>query len=803
MDKKCLSLVLISNNEKLKNNFNFTIHSLKTSAIPHIESNFTGQENLLSIEESPLFSNIKNKAINYLNSQKIEVILKTIHADSLESAYSIITTFPTDSFGTPSTVGMVLLDTNSTNLNTLSNHKINNLIENFFNNLEKNNIKCLKTASSSVVLCSDIIPKYFPYQIPAYFNRYIISKDIWTQRCEFLKLLLDYLDKSFLNKSVKFFKQREAKPSAVSNEIFRFFHKNYKDAWTFSYYIGSLVAKFIHLMQKKIKDTSVITFRGPNEHSMACSALANWRLHNLPYLIVITGGMMDEFKGTLANMQRAGAKGIIIAAECNPEQWHAFQGTISQDEDIREVLKAKKIPYVYMNDVNSIDEKLITLFEYYKSHRGPVMLLATQDALEASKEINIHPEVIDIKKEKQHTLELNFDDKHKEYLDQIINIINNEETIILWQCERLTKQEENLVYSISKKAGIGLADSLVNPGVVSKYKNGKIINNYIGSLGLYNYSPRMYNFLFPSGPKKHKKLCLLFLGSKIEQLATPFSLTKVKNKFDIVQVIRKQKDVSPFTTHPLIMSTRQFLDYTDKHLNVKNNILDIRNNYIKNIDNFSKDIINEINSLPMTTNIFFHKLNNLIENLIEKNGYTYTGIYDVGRCGASAVNHISRTDPGFSGWYGRALMGDALLSIPALSLSTNTNILAFIGDGAKGLVPSIKETFVRLIINNKDRLSRNITIFYCCNGLFSLINTYFELICLEHGKEKLDLINYLEPDSSIEINGYDINTKTFYSFDEQEMRKSLLAQNRINYFSVILSHNNIGDGLILPLERSW
>ena len=37
--------------------------------------------------------------------------------------------------------------------------------------------------------------------------------------------------------------------------------------------------------------------RGPSEHSLACGALARWQLDGAPYLIVVTSGMVDEFRG--------------------------------------------------------------------------------------------------------------------------------------------------------------------------------------------------------------------------------------------------------------------------------------------------------------------------------------------------------------------------------------------------------------------------------------------------------------------------------------------------------------------------
>jgi len=73
--------------------------------------------------------------------------------------------------------------------------------------------------------------------------------------------------------------------------------------------------------------------------------MARWQLAEEPFAVIVTGTMIDEFKGTLAC---AGWAEGLHRVPRRRRRWFPFKGTISVDEDTREVLRAR-VP-VYLND---------------------------------------------------------------------------------------------------------------------------------------------------------------------------------------------------------------------------------------------------------------------------------------------------------------------------------------------------------------------------------------------------------------------------------------------------------------------
>src|SRR5690606_40824617 len=113
--------------------------------------------------------------------------------------------------------------------------------------------------------------------------------------------------------------------------------------------------------------------------------------------------------------------------------------------------------------------------------------------------------------------------------------------------------------------------------------------------------------------------------------------------------------------------------------------------------------VDYLDTLPMSASYFTMHMGKLVHRLIQEENYRYTGVYDVGRGGLSALRNIPRTDPGFSGWYGRALMGDALSALPYIARTSRHNVLAFIGDGARALVPDIHHRLAEALARNPQR----------------------------------------------------------------------------------------------------
>jgi 3-acetyloctanal synthase len=65
-------------------------------------------------------------------------------------------------------------------------------------------------------------------------------------------------------------------------------------------------------------------------------------------------------------------------------------------------------------------------------------------------------------------------------------------------------------------------------------------------------------------------------------------------------------------------------------------------------------------------------------------------------------------------------MGDGLMSIPAIALSSDRNVLAFVGDGAAALVPDIVPPFIQKVYLEQYPFHKNVSIFRLCNGGHSL-----------------------------------------------------------------------------------
>lgn len=82
--------------------------------------------------------------------------------------------------------------------------------------------------------------------------------------------------------------------------------------------------------------------RGPNEHSLACGALARWQLRAAPFLIIVTSGMADELKGTLANLRVSQTRGFIVIGENEPGTWQPFQSTMHDHENAQASLSTSR-----------------------------------------------------------------------------------------------------------------------------------------------------------------------------------------------------------------------------------------------------------------------------------------------------------------------------------------------------------------------------------------------------------------------------------------------------------------------------
>lgn len=270
-----------------------------------------------------------------------------------------------------------------------------------------------------------------------------------------------------------------------------------------------------------------------------------------------------------------------------------------------------------------------------------------------------------------------------------------------------------------------------------------------------------------------------------------------------MQLTHDDRHLSPYADLHLHMNCLAFLRTVKAHLDVDPALRERRRALIAAYLDSPSDVVSQLPSLPMSANYFFCQLNRVIEELIETEGFDFTGVYDVGRCGISAARNVAKTRRGFSGWYGRALMGDALLATGYLAYTSPSHVMAFIGDGAKGIVPDILPAFIDNILTHPQLLNKSITVFYLCNGGLSVINTYQERILFNRTSRQMRLVNVEQPDVEQTVNNFHIQSKTLTHFDEDVIRQALTTPHRLNLFSVVLGHNNEGDGISLATAKGW
>ena len=154
-----------------------------------------------------------------------------------------------------------------------------------------------------------------------------------------------FVDSLQLHYNARLRRALQPKPSSMAKAMADFLTADAGSNWGLSYYTGSGIATFIEdLEQRAIRDGNPIV-RGPSEHSLACSALARWRFDGAPFVIVVTTGMHEEFRGTIANHVAVRSRGFIVCCDTRPDQWHPFQGTIHSTDDSREALAARGYPW--------------------------------------------------------------------------------------------------------------------------------------------------------------------------------------------------------------------------------------------------------------------------------------------------------------------------------------------------------------------------------------------------------------------------------------------------------------------------
>lgn len=630
-------------------------------------------------------------------------------------------------------------------------------------------------------------------------NRLIrVYREGLNSRTDLLRTLMDHLDHSYCNKMLARTVGQHFEPVSLAQSLFEFMSCHWGENWDCHYFTGSMVSGFIQSVHQLTQNSGIRCLSGCSEHSLAVSALAGWQLFQRASIIVVTSGMLDEFRGTLANLKRAGVPCFVVCADSPGSMWFAFQGTMDVENDGRKVIQARGLTEVFIDHHGTAPALLAKAFQSLLEKPQPVFILATQSMLEYKGHLPIAPSVVQRETNQQSLVD-------ETVFSEVLSLINNEQRILLWQCGPLDEEEKKLVLSIARRAGVLLADSLTAPGSIAHYENGKRNSAYLGTLAMYGFNRRIFYCLHDEkGLKDSSVQSIFFLKSRVDQAATPFSEAKLKRQLHIVQINRNADHISPFSNLPLVMDAKDFLKRIHQRLAVEPEVLAWRNAERQRLFELVPEVPTEaISTWPMTVNYFFTRLGQLLEQLIEKDGYHYLGVYDVGRCGLSAIRNCPRTRRGLSGWYGRALMGDALVALPYIALNTSDNILAFIGDGARALVPNIESWLVEKAVASGKAAQRNITVFYLNNGVLSLIQTYLDKRYSQGGTEQVRVRPVLFEPATIQGEGINIHRECISLFDRKKIHDLLTAVGQINFLDVTLSHNSEGDGLSLVSESSW
>jgi thiamine pyrophosphate-dependent acetolactate synthase large subunit-like protein len=588
----------------------------------------------------------------------------------------------------------------------------------------------------------------------------------------------------------------EMKPSAIADSIADFLTAQAGSDWGLHYYTGSGVATFIDdIEQRAIRNGNPIV-RGPSEHSLACSALARWTLDGAPFAIVATSGMHEEFRGTLANHVAVRTKGFIVCCDSRHDQWHPFQGTIHRTEDSRPSLLARGFPVVHIARSDDIARGLAAAFAAYSADRGPVMVIAPRDVLQTNITLDELPETAVVAATRAEVV-------RSDEVEQLSTLLNSAYRRLLCQVGPLNNSAKDLLYELARKSGIGLADSVAQPGTVSRYHNGHTIDEFLGTLSMYGYSARVYEYLYEEGAlRPSSEQSVMFVGTQIPQIDTPFSEAALRQLAPI-QITEREIDRAPFAGLSIVGDIEGVLRTLHDRVDVDPEVLTFRREAITSTRDSDGDVIGLLPILPMTTNYFFRRLRGVLEDLIRQEDYRYVGVYDIGRAGLTAVNSLPRTGPCVSGWFGRGLMGDGLMALPGILTRRDDNVISFTGDGAVAMTPDIVPTLVQQIEVDHSAFRRNLTIFRFVNGSHSVIRTYREGVKPSAVSGQTGVLSFTPKNYQYQFGSLTVRHRRIARFDDVAFAEQLQEPETINLYSVIMGHNNEGDGLSRFSSLGW
>lgn len=580
--------------------------------------------------------------------------------------------------------------------------------------------------------------------------------------------------------------------------------------WMFASYTGAVVANMIEYVQHYRRQRHLVRkvpmVHGNSEHALACNALAFSQLHDGVYWIAVTIGMMLDFKGTLLNLVRSRAKGVIVCGEGEPSLHYGCQSMITPAEDVRVILSAMRIPFIEMMDVESLPQRWADFVAVYAQANGPVVILASPRALDATTVLDVTAATV--------PRPVGTNDHH--------NPISNHESVQALR-DRLEDPSRDIVFVVDSKLSgvehlllqrlslhfaVGVADSVQRPGVVSRERVGQAESlsgypNYVGTVGIYGTSPSAYRLLFEGGkPRERTQLTLCFLDSKVDQPASPYTVGDIKNAVDIFQVTPHAEEMNPHISNHIQSSVEQCLVALLEAPRSLKPFPDLsrRMAAISSCQQYNPDPMRKLSTAPMSPNHFFYVLCNTLRRQSQESALDYVTVFDAGRFGFSALRNVPRVRPGFSGVYGRGAMGDAIQSLPVIAL-THPLTIAFTGDGARALVPDLSSMLMRTL--SEDNFDGALIVLTALNGTMSMIQTYQERGMFCHASAQVEMPVMLQQPSQWQWAGVNYHRVNMLHFDPGQWRQWCQSKRAVFFVDVLIEHNNADDIYTHLMPNSW
>jgi 3-acetyloctanal synthase len=388
-------------------------------------------------------------------------------------------------------------------------------------------------------------------------------------------------------------------------------------------------------------------------------------------------------------------------------------------------------------------------------------------------------------------------------IERLAELLSSARRRLLCQVGPLSAPARELMYSLARKAGIGLADSVAQPGTVTRYHDGRVVEEFIGTLSMYGYSPRVYEYLYDMGTlRANSEQSVMFVGTPIPQIDTPFPESALR-QLAPVQITEREIDRAPFAGLSIVGDIEGVLGQLNELVTVDPEVLAYRRAAIAATRDSDGDVVGLLPVLPMTTNYFFRRFRTVLDGLIREQDYRYVGVYDIGRAGLSAVNSLPRTGPCVSGWYGRGLMGDGLMALPGILARRDENVLCFTGDGAVAMMPDVIPTLVQQIAVDQLPFRHNLSIFRFVNGSHSVIRTYREGFKPSAVSGQTGVLTFTPPDYEHRYGSLTVRHRRVARFEDVVFGEQVREPDSINLYSVIVGHNNEGDGLSRFSSLGW